>query len=87
MNRLGPRTLLQACPKALNYNWFLDCSIPEHNEVTQMLIREAQGDDTQNWYNLKLTGAQPRCCSAACALLSWHMLRLRAVAVGFGTVP
>ena len=59
LTRLGPRTLLQACPKALNYNWFLDCSVPEHNEVALMLIREAQNDELQNWYNLKLTGAHP----------------------------
>jgi hypothetical protein len=57
ITRLGPRTLLQVCPKALSLNWFLDCSVPEHNDTVLLLIREAQSDEIQNWHNLKLTGA------------------------------
>jgi hypothetical protein len=69
--RLGPKTLLAACPKAVNYNWFLDCSIPEHNDVVLMLIREAQADEIQNWYHLKLTGAHVPgpVLAAACVLV------------------
>jgi hypothetical protein len=57
MTRLGPDTLLRSCPAAMSYNWFLDCSNPEHNAVAMTLVKEAQADELQNWYNLKLSGA------------------------------
>jgi hypothetical protein len=59
LTRLGPNTVVAACPRVLSYNWFLDCSNPEHNDVTHLLVKQALADETQNWFNLKLSGSKP----------------------------
>lgn len=56
MARLGPGAVLKVLGKHISCNWFLDCGIPEHEEVAVHLVREAQSEDLQNWFNLKLSG-------------------------------
>lgn len=58
ITRIGPGTILKLLGQHNSCNWFLDCTLPEHEEVAVQLVREAQSDDPQNWYNLKLSGRQ-----------------------------
>lgn len=58
LTRLGPNSVIAVCPHVLSYNWFLDCSNPEHNEVTHLLVKQALADESQNWFNLKLSGGE-----------------------------
>lgn len=57
VTRIGPNKLLKACPTAMSLNWLLECANPEHLTVAMALIKEAQADDMQNWFHLKLSGA------------------------------
>ena len=41
----------------MSYHWLLDWGNPEHEEVAHTLIKEAQGEDVQNWFNLLLSGS------------------------------
>ena len=56
ITRLGPSVVLKCCPQNLSYHWLLDWRNPEHEEVALHLIKEAQGEDMQNWFNLLLSG-------------------------------
>eukprot|EP00892_Ulva_mutabilis_P003500 jgi/Ulvmu1/1521/UM011_0251.1 len=56
MVRLGPGSVWKLLGKHISCHWFLDYAITEHEEVAGHLVREAQAEDSQNWFNLKLSG-------------------------------
>lgn len=64
ISRLGPSNILKRCPQHLSLHWLLDWTNPEHEEVAHVLVKEAQGEDVQNWFNLLLSGAIP--CLRGC---------------------
>jgi hypothetical protein len=56
ITRLGPGTVLKHCPQHISYHWLLDWTNSEHEEVAHVLIKQAQSEETPNWFNLLLSG-------------------------------